>query len=56
MHLPETDAIVTFAHHQDEATRKHFNNTSLEINDFDDQTGLAKEGAPNLLKKAAMRE
>jgi hypothetical protein len=56
MHLPETHAIVTFAHHQDEATRKHFNNTSLEINDFDDETGLAKEGAPNLLKKAAMRE
>jgi hypothetical protein len=56
MHLPETDAVITFAHHQDTETRKHFNNTSLEINDFDGGTGLALEGAPSLLQKAAQRE
>ena len=55
MHLPETDATVTFALHDDADTRRHFNNASLEINDFDDQTGLARAGAPELLRKAAGR-
>ena len=56
MHLPETDAVVTFSHHQDAETRKHFNNSSLEIRDFDEGTGLAKQGAEELLRKAARRE
>ena len=56
MHLPETDAIITFSHRDDEETRKHFNNSSLEISDFDEQTGLAKQGAAEVLRKAARRE
>lgn len=56
MHLPDTDAIVTFSHHQDAQTRRHFNNSSLEISDFDEGTGLAKQGAEELLRKAARRE
>lgn len=56
MHLPGTDAVVTFSHRDDEETRRHFNNSSLEISDFDEETGLAKAGAAELLRKAALRE
>jgi hypothetical protein len=56
MHLPDTDAVITFAHRDDAETRRHFNNSSLEISDFDDATGLAKQGAAELLRKAARRE
>jgi hypothetical protein len=53
MHLPETDATVTFLHHTDDKTQKHFQNTSIEIADFNDDTGLPSQGAPNLLERTA---
>ena len=49
-------AVITFSLRADEETRRHFNNSSLEISDFDEETGLAKEGAEELLRKAGMRE
>jgi hypothetical protein len=55
MFLPDTDATITFVHHTDEATRKHFNNTSIEICDFDERTGRAMDGAPRLLERSARR-
>jgi hypothetical protein len=55
MYLPETDATITFVEHGDAATRKHFNNSALEICDFDSRTGLAAEGANRLLERASAR-
>jgi hypothetical protein len=56
MYLPDTDATITFLHHDDPDTRKHFNNTSIEICDFDESTGLPRQGAEHLLARAARRE
>jgi hypothetical protein len=55
MYLPETDATITFVESEDAATRKHFNNSAMEICDFNGRTGLAAQGANRLLEKAAQR-
>ena len=56
MMLPETDAYVTFFESDDEPTRKHFNNSALEIRDYDENAGEALQGASRLLEKAARRQ
>ena len=52
MYLPETDATVTFLLSEDKETRKHFNNSALEVCDFDEKTGMAGEGVGRLLERA----
>jgi len=55
MYLPDTDATITFVESDDAATRKHFNNSAMEICDFNPRTALAAQGANRLLEKAAQR-
>ena len=53
--LPETDAYVSFFETDDPATRKHFNNSAIEIVDYDEDTGEPLKGASRLLEKASRR-